>query len=489
MYILFVVTESIKNSTSVGHNFNAANNTVSEIVNEFSLTEENRFNVGEDFIQDNLSDCPGKNIVLNSDNIGKHTHKNIIFDSDNDSDSESEDEGDASDTNEYDANRCNTDSRIMFPASNLSVSDVLLMLKGIIIRFNVTRDMKAALLTFTKVLAGPEFESWNYSTYLMSKSIAPPSDKTHKHYYYCETCYVQVLKIPLNQCLSISKQCEKCQINIAISNKSLNYFISLDVRYQLEMLLNRHDIQKHMLDFREKQTLINNNENVISDISDSHIYKRTTQMDSEALTFNFNTDGAQLFKSAKKSLWPLQLHLNELPPYMRFKHIILAGLVQTEKEPTAAFLNLFMSILVKECEDLSSSGLSIVDCDTGTIRKQKVFLLFACVDTVARPKIQNRIQFNGKFGGSWCYHPGKYESGSMRYPLLEKDPELRTHKEHLNDLKQTIKCKIGIRGIKGESVLLELKQFDIVWNLPPDYMHGALLGITKELLSKWDACF
>ena len=42
-----------------------------------------------------------------------------------------------------------------------------------------------------------------------------------------------------------------------------------------------------------------------------------------------------------------------------------------------------------------------------------------------------------------------------------------------------------MHGIKGTSILLQLKNFDIVWNLPPDYMHGALMGVTKALFTAW----
>lgn len=42
-----------------------------------------------------------------------------------------------------------------------------------------------------------------------------------------------------------------------------------------------------------------------------------------------------------------------------------------------------------------------------------------------------------------------------------------------------------IKGFKGESALLHLKDFDIVAGCPPDYMHGALLGVTQSLLHKW----
>ena len=115
----------------------------------------------------------------------------------------------------------------------------------------------------------------------------------------------------------------------------------------------------------------------------------------------------------------------------------------------------------------------MTDCETGVTYNKKIIALNSCVDSVARPKLQNRSQFNGKSSCSYCYHPGKLSGGSIRHCLLKDDPELRTHASHLKDLNDSYKLRKVIRGVKGYSVLLELEEFDIVWSLPPDYMHGS----------------
>ncbi|XP_077510832.1 uncharacterized protein LOC144121478 [Amblyomma americanum] len=40
-------------------------------------------------------------------------------------------------------------------------------------------------------------------------------------------------------------------------------------------------------------------------------------------------------------------------------------------------------------------------------------------------------------------------------------------------------------GFKGPSPLLRLKGLDLVWGLPPDYMHCVLEGVTKQLVEQW----
>lgn len=39
-----------------------------------------------------------------------------------------------------------------------------------------------------------------------------------------------------------------------------------------------------------------------------------------------------------------------------------------------------------------------------------------------------------------------------------------------------------VKGIKGVSILHAMIWFDIVNGIVPDYMHGVLLGVTKQVL-------
>lgn len=230
----------------------------------------------------------------------------------------------------------------------------------------------------------------------------------------------------------------------------------------------------------------------MTDITDSALYKKNIKGD--VLSFNFSTDEAQLFKSSNKAFWPLQLHFNFLYGKARFQFPVLVALWQTEIEPTPDFMNLYMSVLKKNCDDLLSKGVRYTDHETGILKTLKLVPFCGCVDSVARPILQNRLQFNGHWGCSWCYHYGFYFARSMRYPLFEKqhekpddnhDPDLRSHESHLHDLSVTkLFPKKFYHGVKGPK-LLEFQNIDIVWSLPVDYMHGALMGVTKQLYMSW----
>ena len=219
--------------------------------------------------------------------------------------------------------------------------------------------------------------------------------------------------------------------------------------------------------------------------------------DPTSLSLNFSLDGAQLFKSSKKAFWPLQLHLNCLTEKIRFKHPILTALWQTEKEPSPAMLDLILKTLKIQCEEINNKGgVEIINIETNKTTKKNVSLYCGCVDSVARPIMQNRFQFNAHFGCSYCYHGGEYFARSMRYPNLLKDPKLRTHKSHLKDIKrlkkQVLKASknsskkpTGYRGVKGKALLQQILTCDIVWSLPIDYLHATLLGVVKQLHKFW----
>ena len=58
----------------------------------------------------------------------------------------------------------------------------------------------------------------------------------------------------------------------------------------------------------------------------------------------------------------------------------------------------------------------------------------------------------GVSGCSYCYHGGQHVKGKgMKHLFLEKEPELRTHKSHLQDVANTKKHGSFVRGVKSES--------------------------------------
>lgn len=107
---------------------------------------------------------------------------NASFDSDfnSDSDSSSDSESIVSDKNysfldddifdvendvpnkESDFSIFNKTERVMFASSNLTVSDVKIMIEGLIVKFGMTRKLQEAIVSMIKVLAGPEYDNFTY---------------------------------------------------------------------------------------------------------------------------------------------------------------------------------------------------------------------------------------------------------------------------------------------------------------------------------------
>ena len=58
--------------------------------------------------------------------------------------------------------------------------------------------------------------------------------------------------------------------------------------------------------------------NVISDVYDGVEYKKNARLKEVGnISFIVNTDGVAIFHSSKRSLWPVWLVVNELPPAER----------------------------------------------------------------------------------------------------------------------------------------------------------------------------
>ncbi|CAD6234322.1 GSCOCG00012392001-RA-CDS, partial [Cotesia congregata] len=388
----------------------------------------------------------------------------------------------------------------MFQVSSLSVWQVLNMTMAIVLRFHLSDEAHQAILELIKVLAGPDFKNFSISKYNINKLFSQVDDFV-KYIFYCTVCNTRLAKpIPMNTNMRKKVQCKKCKKRYITSKKAENFFVTVDIKSQLKNLLSKSTVQN----------LINNNNRnqvpeTITDVYDSQRYINDEYMKSIkteehiSLTLNVNLDGAPLFKSSKKSFWPIQCIVNEIPQSIRHTFMLLAGLWYTSVEPKADFMNLYLKSFVTQIKNLMKNGIKIVTEAGNTITYYCTIFTFP-VDSVARPILQNRLQFNGFFGCSWCYHHGMYNSRSMKYPLTSENVRERTHERYTRDVEQHKKLlkklpktkknkKFTRKGIKGSTILSSLPNFDCVWGFPPDYMHGVLLGVTRQLWDEWSKNF
>lgn len=118
-----------------------------------------------------------------------------------------------------------------------------------------------------------------------------------------------------------------------------------------------------------------------------------------------------------------------------------------------------------------------------------VFNLVCVCDSVARCSVQNTKQFNGEYGCNWCYEKGEVAAkgnGFTRvYVSQTRDVRPRTHSQHFDDVKTAVETGTCVKGVKGPSPLMLLTFFNIILGFAFDYMHGILLGVSRQLTTLW----
>lgn len=200
------------------------------------------------------------------------------------------------------------------------------------------------------------------------------------------------------------------------------------------------------------------------------------------LTANVNTDGASIFQSSKKTLWSLLLMINELPPKLRCRMLLVAVVWFADKEQAFQIMNLYIKIFLEQMSNLITNGVTIITTTGNKIRFRLAPLCFP-LDSVARPIIANQVQFNGYYGCSWCYIEGSYLISCMKYPFtkFKRAASKRTHFLYLQDAGDSEKSIKPVRGVKHLCTLVSLDYFDCIWGFSTEYMHNVLLGVVRQL--------
>lgn len=273
--------------------------------------------------------------------------------------------------------------------------------------------------------------------------------------------------------------CENCK-NLNTS-PNISFFITLDIREQLKMILHDSELQQVLLE-RFESTENASDEDMIENITDGEVYTKLSSANnplSNKLNFSytFNTDGCQSSKSSKFTTWPIYAAINELPPKLQKKHMIMSGIWVNNKEPN---MQLFLKPFVDQANDLSEEGIEWTLGDK--IVKSQFIPICAVVDSVARCKILNMKQYNGLYGCTFCEHPTESVNGLRKFTVTTDIPKDRTDASIKKNMVLSGINEYGkdILGVWGPSPLMNLKYFDLVNGMSPDYMHSILLGTIKQ---------
>lgn len=136
-----------------------------------------------------------------------------------------------------------------------------------------------------------------------------------------------------------------------------HFFLSMPIRKQITELLSREEISSALTKrLQEIDAHHDNGSDGMSDISDGDAYKAVREkMDLHDLTLTINSDGSPLFNFSKYSIWPVQVMINELPPHLRHKNVLVTMLWYGQTHPD---MPLLLTAFVDQMEDLSCEGIT-----------------------------------------------------------------------------------------------------------------------------------
>ena len=154
-------------------------------------------------------------------------------------------------------------------------------------------------------------------------------------------------------------------------------------------------------------------------------------------------------------------------------------------------MHVFLKPIAAELFRLETVGIEVSPPLSSDSFVAKVILLAGTCDLPAKCLMLNTIQFNGEFGCCKCLQPGFSFATSARghvhvYPYCSEDPSgpVRSSAQHKLDVAEAKRTNTIVNGVMGPSWLSTL-QYDIIDGTAIDYMHCALLGVVKLLLSLW----
>lgn len=101
--------------------------------------------------------------------------------------------------------------------------------------------------------------------------------------------------------------------------------------------------------------------------------------------------------------WPISIVFNELPPNIRFKHILLVGILIVSKEPSPELLNLFIEKFKDQATGLHNTGMKYTFSEDGIKRSITFTPLCVIADSPAKATLQNKVRHNGYNCCPYCY--------------------------------------------------------------------------------------
>ena len=237
-----------------------------------------------------------------------------------------------------------------------------------------------------------------------------------------------------------------------------------------------------------------------SDISDGKEYQRSHRPGRYNLTSLGHTDGLQITESSEVALWPLEWIKLELPHFLRFKFLMIAGVWVDDNHP---YMNSYMKPFVDELKDLYENGLKWVHPKTKKEETTYVTAPVFCADAPVRADIQNILHHGGRYCCHLCEQKMILLEAEPIPPGCERPPKrkrvfqfqeepsrlrsaerMQAQGQATREFQKVRPTSKPVKGVKGHSIVTNLPLCDRSTVVYPEYMH-LLLGIVKLFMELW----
>lgn len=272
-----------------------------------------------------------------------------------------------------------------------------------------------------------------------------------------------------------------CSCLNKLKTAEAKYFVYIPIEQQLRKIIEEN--WDEILSYPNS----NNEANIITDIHDSIQFKQIKKKygsNVKILSLAAGTDGAVV---ASKSLWAIQMYQNYLKPSMRYvpQNVLCAAFYYESVKPN---MQDFFYPLLHELKEINKSGGLTIEKGKKQYRFMPIITQIVA-DLPAKIDVQGMVSYNGYKACGYCQHPGvaikgKNKSTVIRYVSRDK-VELRNHEKILETYKKLKRSREPIDGVKEMSCMIAAVDFDLILGFSIDYMHCALLGVTKKCLKLW----
>ncbi|KAF0689181.1 Uncharacterized protein FWK35_00037435, partial [Aphis craccivora] len=176
-------------------------------------------------------------------------------------------------------------------------------------------------------------------------------------------------------------------------------------------------------------------------------------------------DGLPITKNPASQLWPILGYFTNLGIEKPRVFIIGAHYGQSKPDDSNEYLKDF----VNELCILNDVGITIEG------KKINVVLKAIICDSPAKAFVLNIHHHTAKNSCLRCHTIGKYENNRVYFP--DFSASMRNHTEFISYSDNDFHC--------GKTILTKIPNFDIINNIPFNYMHCVCIGVMKKILTFW----